>query len=123
MLRGRMGIPLTPGELDAIERLERGAALRTGPKDPATDAAETVVCWRWLVERSGWAPANARSLLAEMMGLSSGAIRARVERSKALARNIADLAFQVHAQRNVTPALLRHRTPAGHCATCRRFRC
>lgn len=123
VLRGRLGLALTAEELDAIERLQQGDKLRTGPRDPATDAAESVACWRWLVERAGWTPANARSLLAEMTGTTPEAIRARVTRSKGLARNIADLCFQVHAQRDLPPALLRHRTPAGHCATCRRVQC
>lgn len=124
VLRGRLGIPLTDGEQAAIRRLEQGDKLRTGPKDPATAAAESVVCWRWLVERSGWTPANAQSLLSKIMGTSAEAIRARITRSRGLARNFADLCFQVHVQRDVVPTLLRHRTPAGrHCVSCHKTRC
>lgn len=123
VLRRELGIPLTDGELDAIDRLERGVKLRTGPADPDVRSAETLVCWRWLVEQAGRPHANARSLLAEMMGMKPTAIKGRLERAKGLGRNIADLCLDVHMQRGVTPALLRHRTPAGHCASCRKVRC
>lgn len=121
--RLQLGIPLTADELAALDALECGDRLRTGPKDPATTAVETVVCWRWLVERAGWSGRNAHSLLAEMMGVEPGAIRERITRAKGLARNIADLAFDVHAQRDMPPALLRHRAEDGRCLTCRRIRC
>ncbi|WGR67585.1 hypothetical protein E3U24_20490 (plasmid) [Paracoccus pantotrophus] len=123
VLRRELGIPLTDGELDAIDRLERGVKLRTGPADPDVRSAETLVCWRWLVEQAGRPHANAHSLLGEMMGVTPAAIRERIKRAKGLGRNIADLAFDVHMQRDVTPALLRHRTAKGHCLTCRKVRC
>lgn len=122
-LRLQLGIPLSPGERAALEGLDRGDRLRPGPKDPATGAAETLVSLRWLVERAGWTPAQARSLLAEMMGTTPGAIKERVTRAKGLAANIADLAFDVHAQRDMPPALLRHRTPKGRCLTCGKVQC
>ncbi|MFN3313297.1 MAG: hypothetical protein ACK46Q_07505 [Hyphomonas sp.] len=121
--RLQLGIHLTPGELAALEALDRGDKLRTGPRDPATGAAETLVCWRWLVQRDGCTPANAPSLLAEMTGTTPGAIKERLARAKELSRNIADRAFDVHAERDMPPALLRHRTPAGHCASCRKVQC
>ena len=121
--RLQLGIPLTPEELAALDALERGDKLPRGPKDPATGAAETVVCWRWLVERAGWTPANARSLLAEITGATPGAAKDRLARAKGLAKNIADMSFDLHVQRGVVPALLRHRTPAGHCQTCRKVQC
>lgn len=123
VLRLQLGIPLTPEELDVLAALERGDKLRTGPKDPATDVAETLVCWRWLVERDGWSGSNAHSLLGEMIDTTPGAIRERLARAKGLGRNIADLTFDIHTQRDVVPALLRHRAATGHCRTCRKVRC
>lgn len=122
VLRRELGIPITPEERAALEALDRGDKLRTGRKDPAT-AFETLVCWRWLVERDGWTGPNAHSVLGEMTGVTPAAIRERVKRVKGLGRNIADLTFGVHAQRDITPALLRHRTAKGHCLTCRKVRC
>lgn len=121
--RLQLGIPLTPNELAALEALDRGDKLKRGPKDPASGAAETLVCWRWLVERAEWTPANARSVLAEMMGTTPGAIKDRLTRAKGLAKNIADLSFDVHAERDMPPALLRHRAAKGHCLTCGKVRC
>lgn len=124
VLRLQLGIPLTSEELAALDALERGEKpTKRGPKDPATGAAETLVCWRWLTERAGWTPANARSLLAEMTDTTPGAIKERLARAKGLARNIADLTYDLHTQRDMPPALLRHRTPAGHCQVCRKVQC
>ncbi|MTH66746.1 hypothetical protein [Paracoccus shanxieyensis] len=124
-IRARMlaGVTLTPEELAALDALDRGDRLRAGPRDPATGAAETVVCWRWLHERGGWTAANARSVLAEMMGVTPDVIKARLNRAQGMAQNIAALTFDLHAQRDVTPALLRDRTPAGHCSTCSKVHC
>ncbi|MCJ1900457.1 hypothetical protein MR829_08710 [Paracoccus versutus] len=122
VLRRELGIPLSSEEQAALEALDRGDKLRTGRKDPAT-AFESVVCWRWLVERAGWSGPDAHSLLGEMMGVTPAAIRERIKRAKGLGRNIADLTFDVHAQRDITPALLRHRTAKGHCLKCRKVRC
>ena len=123
VLRRDLGLRLTPEELDAIERLERGAPMKRGPRDPATNAAEAVVCCRWLVERCEESPTNARSLLAEMMGTTPQAILSRIKRSEGLARNIADLAYDRHVQTGAVPALLLHRTPDGRCMSCRKTKC
>ncbi|WP_423212332.1 hypothetical protein [Paracoccus yeei] len=121
-LRLQLGIPLSPEELDALELLDRGAPAKRGPKDPST-AFETVISWRWLVERAGWSGPDAYSLLAEMMDKTPGAIKARVTSAQGLGKNIADHCFDVHADQDVSPALLRHRSVGGRCLTCRKVRC
>ncbi|QEU07962.1 hypothetical protein [Paracoccus yeei] len=117
-LRLQLGIPLSPDEQDALELLDRGAPAKRGPKDPSTAAAETVVCWRWLVERDGMSGPDARKLLAAIMGTTETTIKARLARADGLAGNIADRCFDVHAQRGVVPALLRDRDAKGHCLHC-----
>ncbi|ATQ55952.1 hypothetical protein [Paracoccus yeei] len=120
--RLKLGIPLTKGEEDALELLDRGAPAKRGPKDPST-AFETVISWRWLVERAGWSGPDARSLLAEMMGTTPGAIKERLAGAKGTGQNIADHGLNVHVERDVPPALLRHRTAKGHCLTCHKVQC
>lgn len=121
-LRLDLGIRLSSGELAAIDRLERGAQLRSGPKNPAT-AFETVVCWRWLVERAGCSVSDAYSLLAEMEGVTPDAIKGRVKRAKGIGANIAAISYDLHVQRDAVPALLQSRTGTGHCSTCGKVRC
>lgn len=116
--RLKLGIPLTKGEEAALKLLDRGAPAKRGPKDPATAAAETVVCWRWLVERDGMSGPNARKRLAAIMGTTETTIKARLAGTKGLGKNIADHCFDVHAQRGVVPALLRDRDAQGHCLHC-----
>ncbi|WP_423208615.1 hypothetical protein [Paracoccus yeei] len=116
--RLKLGIPLTKGEEAALKLLDRGAPAKRGPKDPSTAAAETVVCWRWLVERDGMSGPNARKRLAAIMGTTETTIKARLAGTKGLGKNIADHCFDVHAQRGVVPALLRDRDAQGHCLHC-----
>jgi hypothetical protein len=120
--RVEAGHTLTAEELAALDGLERGLRAKTGPKDPGTDF-ETLVCWRWQVERDGRTGPDARSLLAEIMGVKADTTRARLARATGLGKNIADLCFDLHVQREVIPALLRHRDAKGHCLTCRKVRC
>lgn len=117
LARVRAGHRLIPAEKELLERFERGAKIKPGPKDPRT-AYEAVVCWRWLVEQAGWSGPDACSLLGEMMGVTPDVIKSRISRAKGLGKNIADLCFDLHAQRGVTPALLRHRDAKGHCLGC-----
>ncbi|AMY69054.1 hypothetical protein AKL17_1803 [Frigidibacter mobilis] len=120
--RLQLGIALMTEELAALDRLDKGDKAKTGRKDP--DAAfETIACLRWLIEVDGMSAATARSIVAEMMDTTPGAIKARVARAKGLGENIASLAFNVHMQRGMPPALLRGRTPTGHCTACKRVRC
>lgn len=122
LARFRDGCALTPDELALLGSYERGVKAKTGRKDPDA-ACETIVCCRWLIEVDGMTAANARSLLAEMLGATPDAVKGRIRRAKGLGANFATLCYEAHMQQGVTPALLRSRDGSGKCLGCRRVQC
>lgn len=123
--RARAGMRLTPDELAALDRRDRGVAVQRGPKDPQTDAEAVVTC-RWLHEVAGERLVASYAFYGEMTGRTGDAVKATVRRAargSGLGPNIADHAFNRHRQTGDVPPLLRYRCAQWRCIYCRQVRC
>lgn len=118
--RARAGDDLTPDELAAIVRRDRGGKLKTGRKVPAIDF-EMWANFVWLHQNQEVQKTASYSLLAEMTGQTESALRSKVERiarSDGIGKNVADQA----APRSIPP-LLTGRDAKYRCMTCNLVAC
>ena len=118
--RARAGADLTPDELDALARRNRGEKIKTGRKDPAIDF-EIWANFVWLFDGQRMTKSTAYSLLAEMTAQRESAIKSKIERiikAGGLGKNIADL-----SARRSEPPLLINRDEKFKCKTCKLVAC
>lgn len=123
--RARAGMQLTPDEVAALDRRDRGVKLKRGQKDPQIDA-ETIAMCRWLHEVEGEALDAAYAFVGGMTGRTADAVKAavrRAARSDGLGANIAEHAFNRHLQLGEVPPPLQARASDWKCEGCSRLRC
>lgn len=123
--RARAGAVLTPDELAALDRRDRGVKLKRGHKDPLIDA-ETIVICRWLHEVEGEGLEAAYAFVGGMTGRTASAVKAairRAARSDGSGANIAGHAFNRHRQLSEMPPTLQARSADWKCVGCNRLQC
>lgn len=123
--RARAGADLTPDELAALDRRDRGEKIKTGRKDPATDF-EAWANFVWLCDVHHLQKSAAYSLIAEMTGQQESAVKSKIERiakSNNVGKSIAEQVAKLTIERKSTPPLLMNRGDQWKCVECKKVEC